>query len=154
MAPIILPVPHFQQQNRADCLAACALMGLTYLGQPVAYEHLVKLLNVRPEIGAPASNICFLVKLGVQVRYQSGTLDQLRSYLERDLPCIAFVDTGELPYWRQQTAHAVVVVGVTAQSIYLNDPALPNAPVRVPRGDFDLAWLEHDEQYAVVMPGK
>lgn len=24
------------------------------------------------------------------------------------------------------------------------------APIRVLRGDFDLAWLEHDEKYAVI----
>jgi hypothetical protein len=36
--------------------------------------------------------------------------------------------------------------------VYLNDPALPNAPILVSRGDFELAWLERDEFYAVLMP--
>lgn len=39
-----------------------------------------------------------------------------------------------------------------AQSVYLNDPAFANAPIQVSQGDFQLAWLEHDEFYAVLSP--
>jgi len=36
--------------------------------------------------------------------------------------------------------------------IYLNDPELPDAPIPVTQGDFDLAWLAQDERYAVLLP--
>jgi len=65
-------------------------------------------------------------------------------------PCIAFVKTGELPYWKRSVDHAVVVAGIDDGYVYLNDPDLPTAPISVSLGDFDLAWLEHDEMYAVL----
>jgi hypothetical protein len=38
------------------------------------------------------------------------------------------------------------------QSVYFNDPAHPEAPVTVPRGDLKLAWLERDYFYALITP--
>ena len=36
--------------------------------------------------------------------------------------------------------------------LYINDPAHPEAPVIVPRGDFEPAWLERDTFYALITP--
>ena len=36
--------------------------------------------------------------------------------------------------------------------LYINDPAHPEAPVTVPCGDFELAWLERDYFYALITP--
>ena len=36
--------------------------------------------------------------------------------------------------------------------LYVNDPAHPEAPVTVPRGDLNLAWLERDYFYALITP--
>lgn len=94
MNHILLPVPHLQQQERGECLAACAAMLLAY---------------------------------------------------------VAFVKTGELPYWDEDCDHAVVVAGLDDEVVYLNDPAFPDAPVQVPRGDFDLAWLGRDEFFAALV---
>ncbi len=60
------------------------------------------------------------------------------------------LQTDELPYWNDDTLHAVLVIGLDDTDIYLNDPAFPNGPVQVSRGDFDLAWLARDEYYAVI----
>ena len=58
----------------------------------------------------------------------------------------------QLPYWRgEDFAHAAVVVGMEADYVYLHDPAVAVYPLRVGLGDFDLAWLERDEEYAVLM---
>jgi len=46
----------------------------------------------------------------------------------------------------------VVVVGLDDNFIYVNDPAFPDAPIQIERGEFDLAWLEWDEKYAVLIP--
>jgi hypothetical protein len=43
-------------------------------------------------------------------------------------PCLAAVDTGELPCWQSSVGHVVVLVGMDDESVYLNDPALPEAP--------------------------
>ncbi|MCX6048254.1 MAG: cysteine peptidase family C39 domain-containing protein [Chloroflexi bacterium] len=155
MALLLLPVPHLQQRAPGDCLAACAAMILIYLNLPADYNRLLKLLRIQSEIGTPASNIRNLAQLGVDIIYEQGTLAMLASHLNKGLPCIVSVRTGELPYWQgENLLHAVVVVGLDKHDIYLNDPAFPNAPIQVMRGDFDLAWLDRDEFYAVVSVSK
>ncbi|MDM8528749.1 C39 family peptidase [Anaerolineales bacterium HSG24] len=148
MSTIQLPVPHIQQPNDGECLAACAAMLLLYLNIPVDYPKLLKLLKVRPNIGTPAYNIKRLEQLGLTILYQQGSLPDLQQYLSKNRPCIAFVKTVELPYWPEATDHAVVVTGIDPQFVYLNDPAFTTFPLQVPIGDFDLAWLERDEYYA------
>jgi hypothetical protein len=90
--------------------------------------------------------------LNLDVIFQHGTFDQLQDHLQQDHPCIAFVYTGELSYWSEDVDHAVVVVGLDDRHIYVNDPAFPSGPLIVDRGEFDLAWLEWDERYAVLLP--
>jgi predicted double-glycine peptidase len=65
-------------------------------------------------------------------------------------PVIVFVRTSELPYWDYGTDHALVVVGCDDDNIYVNDPNFAEAPISVPRGDFELAWLERDYYYALI----
>ncbi|MFN8488832.1 MAG: papain-like cysteine protease family protein [Caldilineaceae bacterium] len=150
-SPVRLPVQHVQQQATGDCLAACAVMAFAYLGLPFDYQKFSRLLRVRPQFGTPFFNIRELGKLGVTVAYQQRQLTDLYTWLAQGLPCIVGIQTGELPYWRHTNVqHAVVVVGMDSDWIYLNDPAFFNAPVQVALGDFDLAWLEQDEFYAVI----
>ncbi len=152
LPPVILPVPNIQQHDHGECLAACAAMVLTYLGFPTAYRRLLKLLQIQPQVGTPAPNIRQLEILGLNVVYNTqGTLVELHDHLANNRPCITFVKTIELPYWGEAGDHAVVVVGLDDEHIYLNDPAFTTAPMQVSRGDFDLAWLGRDEFYAVLM---
>ena len=37
-----------------------------------------------------------------------------------------------------------------AWPLYVNDPTQPEAPISVPTGDFELAWLERDYFYALI----
>ena len=145
MTPILLSVPHIAQQYRGDCLAACVQMVLMYMGRSVAYKRLLKLLRIDFRRGTLASNIRRLERLNLEVIYQQGTFEKLCEHLEQDQPCIAFVYTGELPYWSAGVDHAVVVTGLDNQNIYVNDPAFLSGPLVVDRGEFDLAWLEWDE---------
>lgn len=125
-------------------------MALDYIGQPVNYDRLLRLLQIDPDYGTSARNILRLSELGVEVLYTRGTLDDIRAHLIADHPCIVFVNTGELPYWQEATGHAVVVVGLDDATVYLNDPAFATAPQIVSHGDFLLAWLEMDEYFAVI----
>ncbi len=152
-SPQFLAVPHAQQRNSGDCLAACAVMACNYLKIPVRYDRLVKLLEIRSGIGTAFSNIEKLERLSIRVLHNTGgQLAQLYALLEQGWPTIASVQTGELPHWfGHNTLHAVLVVGMDSEQIYLNDRALPEGPISVPIGDFDLAWLAQDERYAVLM---
>lgn len=144
------PVAHFQQRADGDCLAACAVMALGYIGVRKSYRRLLRTLGTIADAGTRFSNIRNLVKMGVNVMYGTGTLETLRHHLANDHICIIFVDTGELPYWQYATAHAVVLVGLDDTTAHIHDPDLPYGPIVVPIGDFDLAWLEGDELYAAI----
>jgi ABC-type bacteriocin/lantibiotic exporter with double-glycine peptidase domain len=152
MPPVILTVPHLQQDEHGECLAACAWVALAYLGLTFPYKQLLGLFHVRVQLGTPAYNIRRLEQLGVTVLYQQGTLTELYDHLVNDRPCIVFLKTGELPYWDEVTDHAVVVVGMDDELVYVNDPEFPSAPIQIAQGDFDLAWLGRDEFYATLMP--
>jgi ABC-type bacteriocin/lantibiotic exporter with double-glycine peptidase domain len=145
----LLSVKHRPQTRQADCLAACVSMVLDYLGRPMSYEDLIDLLQIGP-IGAPRRNVPRLLRLGLVVTYGEASLSLLAAHLRADRPVIACVDTGELPYWSTSTNHAVVIVGLDAQDVFLPDPAFEADVQVVPRGDFELAWLECDNLYTMI----
>ena len=145
-----LPVPHQTQQQSADCLAACAAMTLAYLGRSTPYDRLLELLKITPDLGAPFSNLKRLNVLNIQVEYGAGTLDVLSDLLAHGIPCIVSVNTLHLSYWAEVARHAIVVVGVTAERVYLNDPFFEMAPQSVARLEFELAWDEMDNAYAAL----
>lgn len=148
-----LSVPHKQQAQNGDCLAICVEMVLTYLGASFDSAQIAKTLRIQPNAGTPFPTIRELEKLSVLVGYRrNGSLETLYTLLRHGWPVIAAVDTGPLPYWDISTGHAVVVVGMESEHIFLNDPGMPDGPTRVLLGDFDLAWLEQDELYAVLAP--
>ncbi len=147
--PIILPIPHILQKTQADCLAVCAAMILAYLNKPVPYDQLLVLLNIQ-WFGAPFNNILNLEEAGVHVLCQQGSLDDLEKHLADGEPVITAVFTGELSYTDEATNHAVVVVGIDGHYVYINDSAITQTPIPVPKGEFDLAWLDRNEWYAVI----
>ncbi|MEK7440427.1 MAG: peptidase C39 family protein [Chloroflexota bacterium] len=150
MNPVQLKVPHLQQSSDGECVAVCAAMVLEYLDVDVKYQRILKLLGTQP-FGTISSQLSKLESLKLTVVYKRGTFDELYEHLSNNRPCIAFVMTGELPYWTEDKSHAVVVAGLDDDFIYINDPDLDHAPIQVPRGDFDLAWLEWDEMYATLI---
>ena len=124
-------------------------MVLNYLGAPAEYDRLVSLLRIQ-EWGSPFHNLARLEALGVKVLVERGEIESLQSCLARQLPPVVLVDTGQLPYWNEATGHAVVIVGIEGGKIYLNDPAFPDAPRAVSMGDFELAWIDADQFYALI----
>lgn len=144
-----LPVPHYKQSADGQCLPACARMVLAYLGHELTETRVARLLHAR-SFGTPASNIRYLEQLNLSVIYTTLSLARARAYIQRGIPCIAFIQTAELPYCDSQGFHAVVIVGMDAQQIYVHDPALETGPQAVPLDDFSLAWAEFDYKAAVI----
>ncbi len=145
----LLTISHQQQRNNSDCLATCAMMVLAAKGYQIEYASLIELLHIS-DSGAPYSYLHFLEKVGITVLLERGDLTILRNLLEQGISPIVFVNTGELPYWDETVYHAVVLVGLDDTFAYLNDPAFENAPQKVALGDFDLAWFEMGEEYAIL----
>ena len=152
MIQLSRPLVHIQQEQVGACLVACSAMVLQYIGIKFSQRELERLLGFVVNAGTPSFNVKNLSRLGVSVAYLQGTFEALRRQLRQGYPCIAFIEASELPYHDEPNSHAVVVVGIDEEYVYLHDPFLPTAPIRVTVGDFDLAWLEHDESYAVIRP--
>ena len=147
-----LPVPHHKQSQEGLCLPACAQMILAYLGQEMDETRLAQVLRSRP-FGAAADNVQLLGRLGYTVIFEQGTESDLRYWLGQGSPCIVFLKTEALPYWNTEHAHSVVLVGLSSNTAYVNDPAIDNAPQAVPLEYFLLAWSEFDYEYAVITRG-
>lgn len=145
----LLPVSLHRQQQQADCLAACAAMVLDYLQRPIPYKHLLRLLRV-DAIGTPFRHLRYLESPRVSLTIANGDMLTLHQNLQNGRPLIIAVDTAELPYWHDATDHAVVVVGVDDNHVYLLDPDSETAPQVVPLAEFELAWLGKDYLYAVM----
>jgi hypothetical protein len=96
------------------------------------------------------SVICSGCPRWVTVSIEAGTLDTLADLVAAERAPIVLLTTGDLPYWSEDTPHAVVVVGLDETSVYLNDPAFESAPQRASRGDSELAWLTRDQLMAVI----
>ncbi|CAG0927770.1 hypothetical protein TFLX_00610 [Thermoflexales bacterium] len=144
-----LPVSHYKQSRDGRCLPACVRMVLAYLGQEHSEDDLAHLLQAR-SFGTSADHVRFISQLGYMVTFEQGTESDLQWHLAHDLPCIIFLKTEALPYWKIEDSHAVVLVGMTPEMVYLNDPAFDRSPQSIPLQNFLLAWSEFDYEYAVV----
>lgn len=133
-------------------------MGLTYLRAPVAYDQLKRRLDVETS-SAPFLNIDRLRSWWLVVERKQGDLATVHAHLAAARPVLVPVDTALLPYWitrsdvtdaERVTDHAVVVVGIDDQFLYVNDPDFAMAPQAVERDWFLEAWRHHAQWYAVL----
>jgi ABC-type bacteriocin/lantibiotic exporter with double-glycine peptidase domain len=123
-------------------------MVLAYLGRELEEARIAKLLRSYA-FGTPAPNIRYIESLGLTVTFGQMSLSRLRDHLRNNFPCIIFVQAGNLPYSESEGFHAVVV-GLSEQTAYINDPALDTGPQSVPLDHLMLAWSEFDYECAVI----
>ena len=149
---------HRQQPAEADCLVACVAMVLDYLAVPVNYPRLRRLLGTS-EAGTPFHHVDRLRAQGFFVARGQGDIETLWSHLTTGLPVIVALRTDDLAYWimrsdirdeEKATDHAVVVVGLDEQAVYVDDPDFEQAPQMIELDEFLLAWLERDYEYVVI----
>lgn len=148
----LLPVPHFPQKADGYCLPACVQMVWGYWGVAASQDEIAGLLGMRHYFGVPMSQVKRLETSKLSVVFAQGTARELKIWLGEGVPAIVFLQAGELPYWQGEIfQHAVVIVGMDEQFIWLLDPALiDSAPVPTPWGDFMLAWGEMDYSFAAI----
>jgi ABC-type bacteriocin/lantibiotic exporter with double-glycine peptidase domain len=145
----LLPIEHHMQETGVGCLAACTQMVLHYIGIEQSQQRLNQLLGLT-SIGVPYTNLTRLTWLDVQVDMLMGDEAQIKQAIGSDRPIIAFLFTGDLPYWQANTPHAVVIAGYDDTHLYINDPAFVTAPQTVQWSEFLLAWSEMDYAYAII----
>jgi ABC-type bacteriocin/lantibiotic exporter with double-glycine peptidase domain len=125
-------------------------MVLAYWGIERKQTDLAKTLELIPGAGVPGNRMKKLASRRLEVHYGSGHLPDLSTALEQGIPPIVLVQTSELPYWQQATAHAVVLLGLDNQTVLLHDPAIDQGETEVSLGDFELAWDEMANLYALL----
>ncbi|HID53336.1 MAG TPA: hypothetical protein EYP41_15060 [Anaerolineae bacterium] len=89
--------------------------------------------------------------MGLSIQIKQGEIADLQNCLIKNIPPIIFVNTAELPYWSEPTGHALVVVGIDETHIFVNDPAFPDAPESLAIAALELARLEMDQFFAVIL---
>jgi hypothetical protein len=70
---VILTVPFVPQRHNGECLVACAMMSLSYLGRQPDYLRVARQLDLT-SIGTPFPNIRRLTDNDVHVQFGCGTL--------------------------------------------------------------------------------
>lgn len=135
-----LNIPHIQQTKDGWCLPACVAMVTAYWQQPLLQDDVALWLGAT-NVGVPASRVHRLSARGWTVVYRTGSLQDVISWLEKGIPCILFVRTGDLPYWELDTPHAIVASGVQNEIVNVIDPAKETAPFRVGTAHLLLACL-------------
>ena len=134
-----LNVPLFRQEFSYSCVAACVRMVMAHYGHNESEDSVRQLLGTTPR-GTRAANVMNIVQLGFDVRFGASNLPQLQAMLAADVPPIIFLLTGPLDYWKTNDAHAVVLIGVDAASVYLNDPFFDTFAQQTPLANFQRAW--------------
>jgi hypothetical protein len=125
-------------------------MVLSYLGIEREQADLAKQLQLIAEVGTSGNRVRLLASKTVEVFYGEGQLADLQSALIGGNPPIVMVHTSQLPYWEQDTPHAVVLLGMDETSVIVNDPGKAQAAISISVGDFELAWDEMANLYALI----
>lgn len=146
-------VPHFQQELDYSCLPACVRMVLAYYGDQRPEPELRRLLKTRFTGTSPANVMLRLPDIG----YGAVVVEASRSLLRRRIaagePCIAHVWTSPLPHWDEGAVHAVVVVDISEESVWINDPILNSGPTAIPQDAFLKAWAATGHTLIWISPG-
>ena len=146
-----LNVPHFRQEFNYSCVAACVRMVIAHYGRNESEDSVRQLLGTTSR-GTRAANVTNVVQLGFDVRFGTSNLLQLRATLAANVPPIIFLLTGTLDYWETNDAHAVVLIGVDAASVYLNDPFFDTFAQQTSLANFQQAWATTGHLAAFIRP--
>jgi hypothetical protein len=122
-------------------------------GYPLLQADVARWLGTQ-FVGTPASHIHHMSQRGFAVTYDTGSLTVLETWLQRQMPLILFLRTGDLPHWSVDTPHAIVLAGFNATTppseSYLFDPGLETGPSTVSTESLLLAWSHFDYTYAIL----
>lgn len=148
-----LAVPHNRQEQTWTCVPACVRMVLASLGDHREKADIAQQLKTTP-FGTRLSDLFELERWGYQIEVAKGDLKLLDALLSDGVPVIVAVHTSHLPYcplppW---DAHVVLVVGASRAGFIVNDPAQPNAGIRLSRGALNAAWALRRNQMATIRP--
>lgn len=133
---IIEGVPVYYQGNTGTCAQACVTSILNYWGYNVKYEEVIsQTSNQDMSAGMnPEQMVWYFRKYNLQSRSYTGRLSDIKSQINKGLPCIVAFD-------ERSIQHVVVVTGYNddREVIYYND-SMYGEVTEEPYSDFIRAW--------------
>lgn len=150
----VLRVPFEPQLHDGYCLPACASMIVSYLGKEISQQKIARLLETS-EIGTPLTRIRNLAKWGFHVHCAvEGSWQDLKQSIASGNPVIVSTYAEWLPYSEIQGQHVIVVVGISASSAFVLDPATTGDILEIDKNALLAAWTEMDLAYVVISLSK
>ena len=114
---------------------------MAYWGEMQTQRQLARQLQLIEGGGTPGSRLQRLASRRWEITYRSGELSDLQQALGNGIPPIVLVQTADLQYWGELNfAHALVMVAMNKDAVWIHDPDQNEAPIKVTLGDFELAW--------------
>ena len=146
-------VPDVRQSTSFSCGAAALQAVLHYYGVEEREDRLMKELKTSSAEGTHPGDILRVAKakgLGAALR-EGMAFEDLQAALDRGIPVIASIqawkdDDGSAKPWsdRWEDGHYVVVLGLDAASVYVEDPSLLGCRGIIPRREFLERWHDYE----------
>jgi predicted double-glycine peptidase len=146
-------VPDVRQSTSFSCGAAALQAVLHYYGVEEREDRLMKELQTSSEEGTHPGDILRVAKAkGLRAALREGlAFDDLQAALDRGIPVIASIqawkdEDGSAKSWadRWEDGHYVIVLGLDAASVYVEDPSLLGCRGIIPRGEFLERWHDYE----------
>jgi hypothetical protein len=150
----LLAVPYLPQETESTCAPACLRMALAFRFPERAFAEadLASRARCRPGLGTrPVDLYRSARQCGLYPAWLPNARmeTELATSIEAGAPVLAIVQLGLLPYCLPGTPfqawHAVLVVGLTEQFVYLHDPYPPwgGEARTIDRSDFFGRWATY-----------
>jgi ABC-type bacteriocin/lantibiotic exporter with double-glycine peptidase domain len=135
---------HYRQQDKAACIPAAIRMVISHfdetLAESLSESDLMRLLGTG-STGSLLEHLPRLNQLGFEAISEESSLTELALFLHLfQTPVIAVLYAGYVEYLKSDSLHAVVIVGMDEEKVYLNDPLRETSPIVLSIDQFNRAW--------------
>ena len=154
VAPQLVPVPLISQSSPWTCGPAALMAVLVYFGVFDETESVLEReLGATPEEGTAVTSLVAVARrygLDADARTDLTLEDSDRALARGTVVIVALQAWADAPVtdWRSrwEDGHYVVVVGVTAERVYVMDPSVRTGYAYLPRAQFLDRWHDYDRQ--------
>jgi uncharacterized protein len=146
-------IPDVRQSTSYSCGSAALQAVLQYYGVETREDHLMRELKTNPDAGThPADIIRVAKQYGLTAALREGLkIEDLKAALDRGVPIIVAIQA-----WRDELksgvswagvwedGHYVIVLGLDAANVYVEDPSLLGCRGIIPRAEFQDRWHDYE----------
>lgn len=158
----LLRLPDVRQQTDYTCGPVALQAVLGYYGEEHFEADLAELCQADPQQGTPPERLAAAARqLGFQAEIrQHMTLTELERSVQRGVPVMVAAQAWRDPEQQQipwsnlwDSGHWMVVVGLDAEKVYLEDPSILGSLGEIPRREFLERWHDIDGSTPFIQGG-